>query len=60
MEEEQQGNYQCDRQNGADDGEHHLLTAANVLFARGALVVSLSHVRVLLQKTVDFNLTVTR
>ena len=60
MEEEQQGNHQCDRQNGADDGEHHLLTAANVLFARGALVVSLSHVRVLLQKTVDFNLTVTR
>ena len=60
MEEEQQGNHQCDRQNGAGDGEHHLLTAANVLFARGALVVSLSHVRVLLQKSVDFNLTVTR
>ena len=60
MEKEQQGHHHGDHHDGSDDAEHRLLTAANVLFARGALVVSLSHVRVLLQKSVDFNLTVTR
>ena len=51
MEKEQQGHHHGDHHDGSDDAEHRLLTAANVLFARGALVVSLGHLRIPFEQT---------
>ena len=51
MEKEQQGHHHGDHHDGSDAAERRLLTAANVLFARDALVVSLGHLRIPFEQT---------
>ena len=60
MEKEQQGHHHGDHHDGSDDAEHRLLTAVNVLFARGALVVSWVIYEFLLNKPIAINFTVMR